>query len=206
MFMRSTKAALLAGVVLAAVLAPAGAASAQQVAFHDSSADVWESVWDDEAAALEQARAGSQPNVDIVSSVVRHTGHKLILTHTFADLNRSTTRFAVVDRLRFDNGRRVMAAVTAVERWRGTPMLLRLRHDVRIKCHNLDHSIDYVTNTIVLSIPRSCIGNPKWVEVNTFAAGIQNDRDSEIGFHSYFDNGQNTSYRYGGWSRRIHQG
>ncbi len=58
----------------------------------------------------------------------------------------------------------------------------------------------------MLSVPRSCIGNPRWVEVNTFVIGMQRDRNSEIGLHSYFDNAQNAGYAWGGWSRRIHKG
>ena len=206
MFMRSTKAVLLAVAVLAAVLAPAAAASAQKVAVHDSTADVWESVWNPDSGASGEVRAGSQPNIDIVSTVIRHTGHRLILTLRFADLQRSKTHFFVVSRLRFDKGHRMVAMVDATRRWRGISAVGGLRANKPAKCRNVGHTIDYASNTIVLSIPRSCIGNPRWVELSTVVEGFKQEGATEDDFHSYLDNAQTAGHGYGGWSRRIHQG
>ena len=40
-----------------------------------------------------------------------------------------------------------------------------------IRCAGFDHTIDYTANTVQLSVPRSCVGNPRWVEVNYVGLG-----------------------------------
>jgi hypothetical protein len=200
MFMRSTKAALLAGAVLAAVLVPAGAASAQKVAIDDSNADVWETAWDGD---IKHVRVGSQPNVDLVSTVLRHGAHKLILTFKYAELSRSRTRFAAVSTLRFAEGSRIGVVLHTFARWRGHMFLTEIHSGDRLKCANLEHAIDYTADTVALTVPRSCIGDPKWVEVNSFAYGSQEDPDTGAELHNYSDNAQNAGHGYRGWSERV---
>jgi hypothetical protein len=151
MFMRSTKAALLTGAVLAAVLAPAGAASAQNLTVDDATADVWEDVWNYETNTQEYHEAGSQTNDDVVSTVVKHLPTKLVLKFTYADLKRSGARFGIINHLRFVDGPKIVAAVDTNTRWKGIPVLAkepkrradqvpppRPRHRLRHQHHRAD--------------------------------------------------------------------
>lgn len=206
MFMRSYKAALLTGAVLAAVLAPAGAASAQNLTHDDATADVWEDVWNYDTNTQEYYEAGSQTNVDVLSTVVRHLPTKLVLRFTYADLKRSGTRFGIINHLRFPDGPQIVAAVDTNTRWKGIPVLAKNRTGEPIRCPGLDHAIDYSANTIELTIPRSCIGTPTWVDVNSFAVGQEDDPESESGVHAYIDNSLNGGHGDNGWTRHVRKG
>ena len=35
----------------------------------------------------------------------------------------------------------------------------------RVKCHGLSTKVDYVGQRVTVSVPRSCLGRPRWVKV-----------------------------------------
>lgn len=198
------KPVLLAGTVLAAVVAPAAAASAQSLTIEDGSADVWEQVWDETDDTVTWVGAGSQQNVDITKTVVNHKATKLVVRVKYAELKAKKVRFASVDLMRFDDGPKLLIAVDTNSVWRGKAYLLEVGSGDEVPCSGLDHTIDYEADTVVTTIPRSCLGDPKWVEVSSFGGGYF--ADAEGVDHNFLDNGQKAGHSWGGWSERIRQG
>ena len=59
-------------------------------------------------------------------------------------------------------------------KWKGMAELTKVSGK-KVTCKGLRHSIDYDRATVVASIPRSCLGNPKWVKV-----GVQSGSTSDF--------------------------
>lgn len=206
MSLRPIKAGLLATAVLTAVLAPTGVASAGTITVDDGTGDVWEDIYNQETQTQEYAEAGSQFNVDVVSTVVRHTQYKVIIETSYADLKKQQVTFGTFNRLRFADGPRIVAAVDTFNAWRGASLLAKDGSGEPIKCGNLTHEIDYEANTVVLNIPRTCLGNPGWVEVNSFTAGNEEDPEASAGYRNYLDNALRAGPNDGGWTARVRKG
>ena len=73
-----------------------------------------------------------------------------------------------------------------------------------VTCGGLSHAVDYTANTVSMSIPRTCLGSPTWVEANVLtrsSAGLNQDVQRNL-----FDNGQRAGHGEGGWSPRLRKG
>jgi len=66
----------------------------------------------------------------------------------------------------------------------------------------MTHLVDYANDQVTVSIPRSCLSNPRWVQVTIGAMSVKRDFSA-----SFLDNGQNASHRDPSatpdWSARI---
>ena len=203
MNLRSLRTGLLAAATLTAVLAPAGAAFADALVVDDSTSDVWEDVYDEETQTQTYVEAGSVVNVDVASTDLRHKAKKVVITFTYADLKSKQVHFMTRSRLRFDDGPKVVAAVNAMDTWKGRAELAKDRTGEPISCDGLSRAIDYDLNTVELSIPRSCLGNPAWVELNSVNIGYD---EVDGTFHNYLDNVLRAGHSYDGWSDRVAKG
>lgn len=200
--MRSIKPGLLAAVVLTAVLAPAGAASAKTITVEDGSGDAWQDVYNPETNSQEDVEAGAKLNVDVLKTVIKHTDHKLILKTSYSELKKQDVTFMIRHQLRFSDGPKIGAAVDTFGGWKGTGALFKNRSGAPIKCANLSQEIDYAANTIELNIPRTCLGGPSWVQVNSFAYGSEAGQE-EGESRQFHDNALRAGSGYGGWTEKV---
>jgi hypothetical protein len=164
---------------------------------------VWENVYNPDTQTDDWYDAGSKLNVDVLKTVVKHTNTTLVIKVTFAELKKQQVTFSTVDRLRFDQGPKLIAAIDTNTKWGGTEVLSHLPSGQPVKCPGMTHSIDYTTNKVQMSIPRSCLGNPGWVQVNSLARGTE---DAQGVIHSYVDNAEQVGHADVTWSSKIHKG
>lgn len=205
MTMRSITAALLGGTVLAAVLAPTGAAYAASRSVDDGTGDVWEPVWNAETETVDYFEAGSVLNVDVDKVVVKHTARRIVVTATYAELKKQDITLGASSRMRFDDGPAVGMYVDTWQKWSGETVLYK-KSGMPIECAGFDHAIDYTANTVQLSVPRSCVGNPRWVEVNYVGLGNVEDPESETGYRTFEDSAHSANSGWNGWSDRVKKG
>lgn len=200
---RAIKAAVLSTAILGAVLAPAAAASARSLTINDSTADTWEDVYDPSSGTETWTEAGSQLNVDVIKTVVKHSATRISFTVTYDDLKARDVRYGLVDRMRFDQGPKADVIVDATGKWKGQVSLAEDKTGSRISCPGLTHEIDYTANTVAVSVPRSCVGKPAWVEIGEFGVGFHSD---DAGDHQYVDNAETDGHGYASWSAKIRRG
>jgi hypothetical protein len=147
--------------VLGAAAAPASAA---RVLTPDSSGDTWSRGTDGVFS-----EAGSRVNTDVVASAVRHTMQRVNASVRYDDLVRSTDHVVTPVRVHASNGRTYLLRVTAGPGDRdGTARLVRYTgtgaQTARVACSGLRHSISYADDLVAVNVPRSCLGNPAWVQ------------------------------------------
>ena len=200
---RPLKAALLTTAILGAVLAPAAAASAQSLTVDDGTADTWENVYNPDTQSDDWFQAGSKLNTDITQTVVKHSAKRITITATYADLKSRDARYGLKDRLRFDHGPQVVADVDTNGTWKGQAYLFTKNSGAMIKCTGLTHAIDYTADTVEISIPRSCVGNPTWVEAAEVSLSSVSD---DAGDHVYMDNGNGAGHQDGTWTAKVRRG
>ena len=197
MAMRSSTATLIGGAMLAAVLAPAGTAYAATVDVTDATSDVWENSQSNETYVA----SGEVDNLDVTSLEVRHLTNRIVVTAAYVELKRDGVPPAPISRLRFDDGPTVTIQVDTFNRWSGESVLYTKQGPV--DCARFDHAIDYTANTVELSVPRGCVGGPRWVEVNYISQGFVKDGNE---YRGYRDNALTTGFGTGGWTERVRRG
>lgn len=165
MFRRSCL--LLAAVLVLPVSAVtiSGAASAvedpvSRVVLDDPTGDVW-AIGDGEYD--EWVTAGDVPTADVVRAVVRHRRYNVVVKMTFTNLRRVEPQY--YDAMMISR-RQYGAVFVSAEpgRWKGRHMLVDGNFS-KVKCPKLSHNIDYDTEQVTMSVPRSCIDRPDWVMV-----------------------------------------
>lgn len=194
------RAALLA-VTVTATLLPAATASAATLAAPDTVGDVWKSTFDPETGAETVEPAGSQVNVDLVRTVVKHTDRRVVVVLRYADLARSTNRFFVYTQVRTNEGVKRDLGIDATMRWGGDAFLMGPRGEVR--CDGLRHSVDYDADVATVSAPRSCLSNPRWVQTRTGAIGVPVD---STGDEVLLDSASDETAAEPTWTARVRRG
>ena len=62
--------------------------------------------------------------------------------------------------------------------WKGQTEIFSGMKDVR--CRGLRHEVDYVDDTVSVSVPRSCLGRPRWVRIGAVTSQSVNDGTIEV--------------------------
>ncbi len=176
---------------LAGLAVPASAGPAEErisrVLLGDPTGDVW-AIGEGEDEQWESA--GEAPTADVLGAVVRHGRHKVVVRMTFTNLRRvdpqsySATIFS----------RREYGAVfvsAGPGRWKGRHQLVDGSFG-SVRCPNLDHSIDYVTEQVTVRVPRSCLGRPRWVRVGIANFMFRGETEEE--FQELTDNPHSTGH------------
>jgi len=180
--------------VLVTIGATAGASAAREVVLHDPAGDVWRMGFSgDTQEQAPRTRAG-----DVRRTVFRHRRANVVIRQRYADLRRigDYTLYTV----RIQNGSRTRYREVQVEAgprsWRGTVRVFN-RRGSRVEC-DATHRIDYLQNTLVVTVPRTCLGTPAAVRVT--ASGFWADR-SQGSF--LVDNPHNERPGAGSWTRWL---
>jgi hypothetical protein len=177
---------------LAAVLLAAAPASAAKLVIKDATGDVWHD-------GSSYTEAGTVANADLKKVVVRHTRKVVVLKGTYTDLKKSDDLKWFVMFLRTNEKRRRFALVrTTPAKPQGVHMLTNMSAD-NLKCAGVTHEIDYALNTITLSLPRTCLSNPRWVQ----AQGGAVLSESMVADEAYVDDMATTGPEPKTWSKRV---
>ncbi|MEP9362287.1 hypothetical protein ABLE68_04915 [Nocardioides sp. CN2-186] len=194
--MSRTRVAVLTVLVSAALMVPAGAASAQRVVIDDGTADVWD--WHREAEGGDWAltEAGSLANVDVTSTTVTTTGSAIRVTSTYAELKKSGPQNPGADSwLKLSGGGGVV-----LRAWMDgdAPTTLFFTDKTarpggkihRAACRGAEVTFDYGADTVTSVLPLSCLpGDPDWVKylgITTAGSPEQDQYGSPL--HLYMDN------------------
>lgn len=199
------RAAMLATTVAAAVIAPAAAASAASTTVSDPQGDVWESTYDADTQTETFTKADSVTNVDLVSSTVSHGARRVNVKMQYTDLKKTGATYYSIVYLRFDNGPQRVAAIDTSAGWGGKHVLFKNGKNSNgpVACSGFTHAIDYQANTVTMSIPRGCLGTPRWIESSVLASGSLDDGTTT---HYYLDNGATAGHAYLKWGKRLRRG
>jgi len=164
--------ATLSACAVALALASPAAAHASSHTLADTRGDVW---------AMDTPEAGQNTQVpqhqqgDILRTLFRHKDRQVVVRTTFSELDRVGQLSVVVVKLRTNTGMVRRIALLAgpgrdTHRWRG----VLTRGDGRpMACAS--HLIDYDADVAEIRIPRSCLGNPRWVQGSLAAGTIARD-------------------------------
>lgn len=184
----------------ALLLFVAPAASAASLTIKDGGDDVWVAGTDGQPDVRTQQVA----EADIRRAVVRHGARVVVVRAKFADLTRKGAGLDLVAEIRTDEGvRRGVELLTnnytndpaareTIRMWKGV--------DQPVRCA-VQHKVDYSLNTMSVTVPRTCLGGPTWVQVRIHNAWLGDGYK-----HAYVDNPHNDKSRFTGWSARVRRG
>ena len=176
------------GLVSSGLIAPAGASAAEPVSrivLVDPAGDVW-SIGEGENA--EWVSAGDLPAADVRRAVVRHGRNRVVVKMTFTDLRRAEPQFywaTIASRRQFG----ALLVSTGLGRFKGRHQLVN-GNFADVKCPRLSHRIDYAADRVTMSVPRSCLGRPRWVRVDLTNAMFRGETEAD--FQEITDNPHST--------------
>ena len=142
--------------------------------------------------------AEGERRADILRTGIQHTDRALVVRTKLLRLLREGRSVAMAMRIRTNDGTYREVQLEAGRRigWRGRVSMNGRR--AAVECRT-GHNINYATDVMALRIPRSCLGNPRWVQmtlVSVFVGGRQ----------FLADNPHNNAMRINGWTARIRRG
>ncbi|MGO4255151.1 hypothetical protein [Marmoricola sp. RAF53] len=168
--MRITRVLAATAAAAALVVAPA-AAWAGSDTHTDPSADVV-------SVKVQPTTVTSEPTQargDIASIRVSHLKSTVRVKVRFRDLSPSGDGAGHYFALRSNNTLRYIDVEAGPGKWRGERTVYNAK-DKKTTCRGASHKIDYTANTVLLVVPRACLGNPKWVRVAQYSIVAENDK------------------------------
>jgi hypothetical protein len=155
-------------VLLAAAVSPfigVAAAQAGEITVVDSIGDVRR--YDNQTGR--PRLAPEVTNGDFTRVTYNHRLHRVVLKAEYVDLlepqaprRNDYSLLAFATRMRTNEGAyRVAYTIGDSDLPEGMSLVTKRRGATR--CDGLSHRIDYEANTIKMSVPRSCLGGPRWV-------------------------------------------
>ena len=187
---------------LSALTVPTGAAHAAEVVSRvvltDPTGDVWAI---GEGEGEEWVSAGDEPGLDVERAVVHHRRHRLVVRMTFTNLRRVEPQYYSAA---FTAPKGYGAVFVSAEpgRWKGRSQLVDEQFG-QVRCRGLRHRIDYATEKVVMSVPRSCIDKPRWVRVAMAVYGFRGETEAE--FQELTDNPHSTGHEEDAQTRRLYR-
>lgn len=182
------------GLAAGLVVSSAGLASAQRWTHADSAHDVVTYDQDtDEPVTVPERTAG-----DVVLTTISHTRSKVVIRIRMRAVPRGdwmamaevrTPRASYyLQQLTFGEGRRFSISKVSGDR----------RDSGRVRCAAKSSRID--RTALVLSVPRSCLGNPRWIRASattiTFQTAADIDEEEQV-MTAYTDEALSPGYAYG---------
>ena len=137
-----------------------------------------------DAESFEEATpAPKEEHGDIVSTRVEHTATQVLIRVRFTDLSSgsdadSPPAFRVSAGVETETG---LSRAVEVTSGAGLPsiQMLRLSDVEPVECQ-LDHRIDNGRDVVTISIPRTCLGKPEWVQVTVSCVAWLADRADTV--------------------------
>ncbi len=185
---------------LALVVAPflaVGPAQAQKLSWVDAAKDVWRV----DMGEVEEAPtpAPKRTQADIRRVTVRHTDRAIVVRQSYVDLARKGAGLAVGGTIRTNTGLRRDFGIWAERgRWRGAAEMNGPRGPVDCA---IGHQIDYDRNVTVVTIPRSCLKQPRWVKLQLGAISVAGSKQAAF----YLDDARSDQADLS-WTPRIRRG
>jgi hypothetical protein len=132
--------------------------------------------------------------------VVRHGARRVIVKATYVELRRSADPLFLMFEVRTNEGLKRQVRVETMSSPKGSSMFSK-PNGTDVRCSGLSHAVDYAANTVTVSVPRSCLSGPRWVQLLVGAISMSPQGDA------YVDNGHNaTSDEPKTWSARVRKG
>ena len=100
---------------------------------------------------------------DIAASAVAHRSSNVTLRMRYRDLARTDETAAHLFVIRTSKMTREVTVVAAQGFYGGRVIMTKLSGKT-VSCR-ITRKIDYVANTVTVTVPRSCLGRPHWVKV-----------------------------------------
>jgi hypothetical protein len=151
--------ALIATMLTGLAMAPAAAAEARSITNIDQRGDVF--------SFDESENPTPEPGIvngDILKTRLSHGINRVRVKVRFADLKRKGAFRGEYVRIRTNAGVRGSVSLYAGPGdWQGFAQLNR-NDGTHFGC-SIGHSISYADNIVRLSVPRSCLDNPRWVRL-----------------------------------------
>jgi hypothetical protein len=151
--------------------------------------------------------APNREHGDIRSTTVRHGVGGIWVRMRFNELGRIDDLFNASVRVRTNTGLYRGVAVMAGSqqffgdsRWRGGTLVER-RDGRPVDSCTAAHRIDYDTNVIMLRIPRTCLGSPRWVRANAVFSAFRYGNNAM----AFIDGGNDSPNGLTGWSPRLYR-
>ncbi|MBD3926596.1 hypothetical protein IEZ26_18395 [Nocardioides cavernae] len=155
----------LAAVLVPVVLLAPAAAHAEKVVVEDAAGDVVRLV--DDMDLDGSLPAPDYAGVDVVRTAVAHGANRLRVSVRFGALQRDPFQLTVV-RVRTPDG----SFDVVVERLGGKPITSIGRGSKVVDCRGLKAKVDLGADTVTTSLPASCLGDPRWVQVGVGAVAV----------------------------------
>lgn len=137
-----------------------------------------------DAESFEEATpAPQQEHGDIVSTRLDHTATQVLIRVSFTDLSSgadadSPPAFRVSADLKTETG--LSHAVELTSGMEFPPIRMLRPSDMEQLDCQLTHRIDYGHDAVTMSIPRTCLGSPEWVQVSVSCVAWLADRGSTV--------------------------
>jgi hypothetical protein len=136
---------------------------------------------------------------DILRTHLEHTDRAFVVRTKLLRLRREGRDLAMAMRMRTNDGTYRELQLEAGRRlgWRGQVSMQR-RRGTAVECRTT-HSINYVADVMAVRIPRSCLSNPRWIQMTTVSIFVGGRR-------FLVDNPHNHRMRINVWTPRIRRG
>lgn len=167
--MRNSIRLAAAGTAVACILVPAGPAAAQEHVQPDRRDDLSRVLWDSDVSVPAPGRRYA----DVVRTRFDHRDDRVVVRASFVELARAGTLFAGVE-TRTPSGRETFT-VMATGRDRAGFLFQERKHACPVGIR-----IDYAADHLRVAVPRSCLGDPDWVQLRFGASVMQRDGDEII--------------------------
>ena len=179
-------------VALAPILVAPMTAQAATLKLVDERGDVHRETGDGFTLAVGERRA------DILSTRIQHTDRALVVRTKLLRLRREGAELGMAMRIRTNDGtyREVQLQASRRLGWGGQVSMNSRRKAVAC---STTHNINYATDAMAVRIPRSCLNNPRWVQV-TLVSLLRGGRQFLL------DNPHNNRMRINVWTTRIRRG
>jgi hypothetical protein len=142
--------------------------------------------------------APGERSADIVRTKIVHAQRAVVVRTQLVRLNREGTALGMSMRVRTNEGLYREVDVFALRpRWRGGVDVMK-RNGSSAECTTA-HRFNYARDYIAVRIPRSCLGDPRWVQATVMSFSAARQR-------FLLDNPHNDTARLNVWSSRIRRG
>lgn len=136
---------------------------------------------------------------DIAYSKVRHRARKVVMTMRYRELTASSPMLHYFA-LATGKMRRYVYVYAGPGHW-GGKVEFDNAQGKKVRCH-VTRTIDYTANSATVSVPRSCLGRPKWVKVAMAQATFDTVTEGKL----YLDDARSAGdFNQPRWSPRVYR-